>query len=330
MSKKILITGGAGFVGRHFCEYFLNRGDQVFCVDNLIPEGGGRHPRLGWLNLNPLDFNNFHFYQEDCRNFFKGNKDTDFDYVFHLAARIGGRMKIEDSPLFVADDLSIDSEYWQWALLSKPKKTVCFSSSAVYPIKYQQRVDYQLLSEDMVDFKSDIGLPDNTYGWAKLTNEYLAKLAYEKHGLKSVIYRPFSGYGEDQDDNYPFPAICKRVLSQAHSRKVEIWGDGEQLRDFIHISDCVEGVSLTMDKIDNAEALNLCTGVYTSFIDFAKIAAKECGYDIEKIIGLSEKPMGVFARGGDARKLNSFGYTAKIPFAQGVRKAIDYFSHGGK
>jgi len=72
-----------------------------------------------------------------------------------------------------------------------------------------------LLKEDMISFEGDIGMPDMTYGWAKLTNEYLAQLAYQKHGLKSVCYRPFSGYGEDQDDAYPFPSICRRVWPTA-------------------------------------------------------------------------------------------------------------------
>ena len=68
-----------------------------------------------------------------------------------------------------------------------------------------------LLTEDMISFDLELGMPDMSYGWAKLTCEYLARLAYEKHGLKSVCYRPFSGYGEDQDDTYPFPSICKRA-----------------------------------------------------------------------------------------------------------------------
>ncbi len=98
-------------------------------------------------------------------------------------------------------------------VLAKPAKTLCFSSSAAYPIKYQREGDYVLLREDMIGFDDDIGMPDMSYGWAKLTCEYLARLAYEKHGLKSVCYRPFSGYGEDQDDSYPFPSICKRALA---------------------------------------------------------------------------------------------------------------------
>ncbi len=72
--------------------------------------------------------------------------------------------------------------------------------AAIEEAKDLQRQDhYELLKEDMIDFTKSIGMPDMSYGWAKLTCEYLARLAYEKHGLKSIVYRPFSGYGEDQD-----------------------------------------------------------------------------------------------------------------------------------
>ncbi len=68
------------------------------------------------------------------------------DYAFHLAAIVGGRLMIEQNPLAVADDLSIDSEYWQWAVKTRPKKTICFSSSAAYPIKHQTFDQYRHLS----------------------------------------------------------------------------------------------------------------------------------------------------------------------------------------
>jgi GDP-L-fucose synthase len=198
---------------------------------------------------------------------------------------VGGRAMIENRPLAVADDLSIDAEFWQWAEKARPTKTLCFSSSAAYPIKYQERSGYRLLEEDMIAFERDIGMPDMSYGWAKLTCEYLARLAYRKHGLKSVCYRPFSGYGEDQDDTYPFPSIIKRALANRGKERLTVWGSGEQMRDFIHIEDCVDGVLATMDKIDDADAVNLSTGIYTSFKEFARMAAETTGYSPE-VVGL--------------------------------------------
>jgi len=251
-------------------------------------------------------------------------QDPDFDYTIHLAAMVGGREMIERHPLAVAEDLAIDAGYWRWAKETKPAKTICFSSSAAYPIKFQRETGYRLLTEDMIDLGDDIGMPDMSYGWAKLTHEYLAKLAWQNHGLKSVIYRPFSGYGEDQDDAYPFPSICKRVLAHQGAKVLTVWGTGEQMRDFIHINDCVAGVLATMDKIDDARAINLSTGIYTSFKQFAKLAAQLAGYDPE-VVGMSDKPAGVFARGGDTAFQKSLGFRHRLDFKDGIRQALEYY-----
>lgn len=323
--RKILITGGAGFVGRHFVKHFLGCGDEVHVVDSVAPLTGGIDPASGWPMFEPRDFKNFKFLREDCRDFFKRARDTDYDYALHLAAMVGGRAMIETNPIAIANDLSIDAEYWQWAKVVTPAKTLCFSSSAAYPIKYQRVENYILLREEMISFDDDIGMPDMSYGWAKLTCEYLARLAYQKHGLKSVSYRPFSGYGEDQDDSYPFPSICKRALANEGAEVLEVWGSGTQMRDFIHIDDCVAGAVATMDKIDDGDAVNLSTGLYTSFIEFAIMAAELVGYR-PKVRGLSDKPAGVHARGGDTAKQKALGFSYTIDFAAGVRRALDYYS----
>jgi len=319
--RKILITGAAGFVGRHFTKRFLDAGDDVYAVDNVVEYTGGIDPSDGWPLFDPRDYSNFRWFKEDCREFFRRVLDDDFDYCLHLAAMVGGRMMIENKPLVVADDLAIDAAYWQWATQTMPAKTICFSSSAVYPIKYQREGDYQLLCEEMVGFGDDVGMPDMSYGWAKLTHEYLAHLAYEKHGLKSVVYRPFSGYGEDQDDSYPFPSICKRAIANKGASILNVWGTGDQMRDFIHIEDCVDGVLSTMDKVEDGDALNLSTGIYTSFKEFARMTAEICGYSPE-VKGLSDKPAGVFARGGDTSKQEKYGFKSTIDFASGIELAI--------
>ena len=322
--RKILITGGAGFVGRRFCKRFLDAGDEVHCVDPVAADTGGIDPDGGWPLFAPRDYANFPFYKQDCRGWFRERSDDDFDYVVHLAAMVGGRAMIENRPLAVADDLAIDAEYWQWAERVHPAKTLCFSSSAAYPINYQREGDYRLLTEDMIRFDGDLGMPDMSYGWAKLTCEYLARLAYEKHGLKSISYRPFSGYGEDQDDSYPFPSIIKRALAHKGEPVLTVWGTGDQMRDFIYIEDCVDGVFQTMDQIDDGDAVNLSTGIYTSFKQFARLAAEIIGYQPE-VVGLSSQPAGVFARGGDTAKQTAMGFTATTTFDQGIRKALAFF-----
>jgi nucleoside-diphosphate-sugar epimerase len=323
--RKILVTGGAGFVGRHVVRRLLEASDEVHAVDCVAKDTGGIEPARGWPLFEPRDFRNFHFYKEDCRTWFARVTDSDFDYAFHLAAMVGGRLMIENNPLAVADDLAIDASYWQWAKAAHPRKTLCFSSSAAYPISLQRPDHYVLLKEDMISFEDDIGMPDMTYGWAKLTCEYLAQLAYERHGLKSICYRPFSGYGEDQDDAYPFPSICKRAIAHRGAKELTVWGTGTQMRDFIHIEDCVDGILTTMDKIDDGGAVNLSTGIFTSFIEFAQLAADVLGYHPE-VRGLSDKPAGVHARGGDTAKQKQLGFEYKIDFRSGVEAALKYYS----
>ena len=319
--RKILITGGAGFVGRRFCRRFLNMGDEVHCVDPVARDTGGIDPEAGWPLFSPRDYDNFRYHRLDCRDYFRAHPGESFDIVLHLAAMVGGRAMIENRPLAVADDLSIDAEYWQWAERARPARTVCFSSSAAYPITHQREEGYRLLSEDMIRFDDAIGMPDMSYGWAKLTCEYLARLAHDKHGLVSVCYRPFSGYGEDQDLTYPFPSIIRRAIEHAGSPTLTVWGTGDQMRDFIHIEDCVDGVLATMNAIDNGDALNLSTGIFTSFKEFAKLAAEAVGYSPE-VRGMSDKPSGVFARAGDTAKQRAYGFTAETPFPAGIRQAI--------
>ena len=168
INEKNLDNWINGFVGRHFTNYFLNKGYQVLVVDSIAKYTGALSPEK-WKITKPLDFKNFKFEKSDCRKWFNRNNITDFDYVFHLAAMVGGREMIENNPIAVADDLSIDSHFWQWAVKNMPKKVIQFSSSACYPVEFQTKNNYFLLKENMIDFNKHIGTPDLTYGWAKLT-----------------------------------------------------------------------------------------------------------------------------------------------------------------
>lgn len=319
---RALITGGAGFVGRYFCKALLDRGWDVVCVDPVVPRTGGLSPE-DWPFFDPRDFGNFIFEKEDCRTYFKRNVEH-FDYVFHLAAMVGGRLMIDYEPLAVAEDLAIDAMFWRWAEVAKPTKSIYFSSSAAYPIELQRVDSYRLLKEDDIAFESSLGMPDMTYGWAKLTGEYLTRLAYQRYGLKSIVYRPFSGYGEDQDLTYPFPAITKRIVDLNDST-VTVWGSGKQMRDFVHIEDCVDCVLLTMDKIDDGSAVNISSGKFTSFSDLAKLILKRVGKKAE-IVTQSDKPEGVFARGGDTELQKRLGFTPNISLEAGIDRVVAHVS----
>jgi GDP-L-fucose synthase len=273
--ERCLITGGCGFVGRYFSER-LKRKYNVTIVDNM-ESTSAKEPRYSYI-------------KQDVIQYLEKNS-TSFDLVIHLAAVVGGRQVIENEPFKVSKDLIIDAVFFEWVARTKPKKVIYFSSSAVYPIKYQGEVDYKKLREDMVNVREDIGVPDLTYGWAKLTGEFLAKIAHEKYGIDIVCYRPFSGYGEEQHETYPFPSIIERACRREDP--LVVWSNS--VRDFVHIDDVYKFVMDTYDRIHDGSALNIGTGIGTSFVELAKLAAKEVGYE-PAIKVLDDKPKGVYYR----------------------------------
>lgn len=284
---KILITGDAGFVGRHFRRKFESQGHEVVGVD--IVNG------------------------VDARDFFRTD-DTYFDRVIHLAAVVGGRKMIEGSPLALAVDLSIDSEMFGWALRTRPGCVTYFSSSAAYPTHLQGKFSEISLRESDINM-AHIRTPDFTYGWAKLTGEMLATHA-RKEGLTVHVYRPFSGYGEDQALDYPFPSFIARGKRKADP--FEIWGDGNQVRDFIHIEDVVAGAIAGCEA--GVEIANLCSGRATSFNDLAQLVATAVGYT-PAISHLTAEPVGVAYRVGDPTYMKTF-YTPAISLEEGINRAL--------
>lgn len=261
----------------------------------------------------------------DCVPFFEKDRRS-FDVVFHLAAVVEGRMTIEHNPLKVAKDLIIDAALFRWAVETKPGKIVYFSSSAAYPISLQTAEQHVALKEEMLDIgRGVLGVADTSYGWSKLTGEFLSHLAVTKHGLKVAIYRPFSGYGEDQALSYPFPSIVKRVLEN-EGGPIEVWGTGEQSRDFIYIEDCIDAILATYEKIDDASALNLGNGVQLTFRQLIETACRVLGKKAE-IKALIDKPVGVFARYCDASRQASFGVRHKTSLEDGIKLVADFIKN---
>lgn len=318
MMAHALVTGGCGFVGRHLVRRLLAEGLDVVCVDSLVAGTGALHPDL-WQGFGR---SRFVFLQEDCRAFF-ARPPEHFDYVFHLAALVGGRVTLETQALDVAEDLAVDAALWQWASRANPASVVFFSSSAAYPVSLQTAENHRLLSEDMIDFGAAVGVPDLSYGWAKLTGEYLMKLYVERYGRRAIAYRPFSGYGEDQDLAYPFPAICRRLLAERGAAEVFVWGSGRQRRDFIHISDCIEFIWQTKELLPDGASLNLSTGIATSFMELAETVCRQIGWQ-PAVVGRSSRPEGVFYRCGDTALQRSYGLTPSISLETGIMQMLEY------
>ncbi len=327
---KILITGSHGFVGRNFTKRLVEAGHDVLGVDCLLAGSGARTLTLWAQDIRSQKGGRFKEEIVDVRTWFKSNPHERFDLVIHLAAVVGGRATIEGNPLAVAEDLALDSDFWRWVTESKPGHVISFSSSAAYPVSLQsQDMNGFLLSEGDLTFEGSIGTPDLTYGWAKMTSEYLGRLVASNYGIKVASYRPFSGYGADQDGSYPFRAICERAFRRVVDDKGRfyVWGSGEQSRDFVHIRDVVTCVLSTYENITDGSALNISSGKLTSFKALARMACDVAGWNPE-IIGMTDKPEGVFSRGGDTALQLQMGFAPSISLEEGIRECFELLEGG--
>ncbi len=293
--NRVLITGGGGFLGRHFVDWFAHKGWAVDTVDDLSSLGS-EEPSMGTF---------FHMTFQDWLAT-EEVADEQYDLVIHLAAPVGGRIKIEQDPLYNAGSLELDSLMFRWAI-KHTRKLVYPSSSAVYGTSLQATGNARPLAEHMLNLTAGYALPmpDEMYGFTKLAGEVLAWKA-AAYGLSTLCIRPFSGYGEGQSFDYPLPSIAARVA--ARQDPLVVWGTGQQERDLIHVEDLVE---LTVKAVgamapDTYWPLNLGSGVGTSMKEIAQMLAEIEGYD-PLIVFDTRKPEGVMRRIADIDQMRVIG-----------------------
>lgn len=292
---RALVTGSEGFLGRHFAEHLTKNGWLVSGIDVR--------------SQTPMD----------ARDVFR-KWSGPWDLVVHCAAVVNGRQTIERSPMDQVIDFELDAAMFRWCMEVEVKKVIYFSSSAAYPIAFQGGNPYHLKEDDIDLYYPE--LPDALYGWTKLTGEYLAHHAREA-GLDVLVVRPFSGYGEDQDDCYPFPAIIKRAVDREDP--IAVWGSGHQTRDFIHVDDIVRAV-MSLSEEGHQGPINIGTSRATTMLELAKMAAEEVGYEPEFEMKDSE-PSGVMYRVSDSSLLEPI-YTPRISLEEGIKRAVRFFSQG--
>lgn len=303
---RVLVTGGAGFLGRHFVHHHLSEGDQVVSVDDMSAQDPTEVPG------DVMDVTEIWDVIEWMRD-----NDEGFDLAYHFAAPVGGRMKIENDPLFNAHSLAIDSEFFRWAH-KHAEKVVYPSSSAVYGVALQCEEGIAL-HEGQFDPQEFVWqAPDEMYGFTKLTGEVLAWKAAQ-YGLNTLCIRPFSGYGEGQSFDYPVPSIAARALRREDP--LVIWGSGRQSRDFIHVDDLVKGTLARLQyPIRRYDSLNLGTGQPITFKTVAEICAQEVGY--APLIKTDEsKPQGVTRRYANIERMSIY-YQPEINLRRGLQRVL--------
>jgi len=258
-TSKFLVTGGAGFLGSHMCDLLLAKEVRVVCVDNL---SNGKLANISHLKNNK----NFKFYRGDVNDskqitpIFQKERP---DYVMHYAAIVGVK-RTSENPLEVFKDIEGIKNIAELSRVHKVKKILFTSSSEVYG----EPVRLPIAEDDTFNSKWP-------YGLVKILGEQYFKAYYEKHGIPVTIVRFFNVYGPRQDfgdSGFVVSVFLKNALA---GKPLEIYGDGNQTRDFVYVDD---NVRLTLkaflsDKV-NCRPMNIGSGKSISILELAKLVKK--------------------------------------------------------
>jgi len=314
-TRRVLVTGGASFIGSHLVDALVARGAQVRVVDNLssgLLENIKEH----------IDKGRIEFRHEDLLAPDVARRAADgMQVVFHLAADHGGRGYIDTHPVECSTNMILDGLVFRSCHQAGVEKVVFASSGCVYPTSKQMDPSEEVyLREDMVKPPYEA---DDLYGWAKLMAELTLKAYYQQYGMKAAICRYFTVYGPRCGENHAVMAMIARAFLRQDP--FEVWGTGEQIRNWTYIDDIVEGTILAAEKIDDATAVNLGTKERIRVIDCAREVIRLARYDA-KIQTLPDKPTGPLNRVADTSlTIKLLGRQPQVPFKEGLCRTFEWY-----
>ena len=311
--KKVLVTGGAGFIGSHLVKKLLDMGCDVSVADNF---SRGRRE-----NIEPF-LDKIHLYQVDLtklENCVMAAKDI--DYVFHLAASVGGihyikRENVEGS----TPSILMNTNMLEASVKNDVERFLFASSACVYREK----------SLELNEFKEEDAFPANpptTYGWAKVMGEIQCKSYHFDYGLKTSSLRIFNCYGENENLDprwsHVIPSLIRKAIFYP-KEEFKLFGDGKQERAFLYVEDCVEGFLLAMEKITDGEAINLGSEEVISIGKLAEKIVKLSRKDINVESDLSG-PQGTHRYCANTEKMKkALGWSPKIPLEEGLERIFKW------
>jgi nucleoside-diphosphate-sugar epimerase len=303
MRKRVLVTGGAGFIGSHLVPELLKRGYAVVALDNLC---SGNMENLRGV----LDSPDFTFILGDIRDSevlkkaFRGVSG-----VVDLAALIDVVASVTDptstNDVNVAGTLNVLQE----AANCKVDRFVFASSTAVYG----DAKALPITEETMLD-------PLSPYAASKAAGEAYCRAFMHSYGLSTVILRFFNVYGP-RNEKSPYSGVITKFLRQAiKGATLNIFGDGEQTRDFIHVSDIVEALILALET-DNAsgDTFNVCTGVPTSINKLVASLKFVTGLNLRVVNSSARLGEIRFSYGDPSKAKNSLQFKAKVSLQDGLK-----------
>ena len=313
--QRVLVTGGASFIGSHLVDALLERGATVRVVDDL--SSGTLDNIQGHLEAGRLEF-----IKADLREPGVARRAVEgVNLVFHLAADHGGRGYVDLHQAGPASNLFLDGLVFWESQRAGVEKVVFASSGCVYPNFLQSDPQQEVyLTEDQVIPPYDA---DNMYGWAKLMAELTLKAYHREHGLKAASCRYFTVYGPRGVENHAVIAlIAKAFIGQ---NPFEVWGDGNQVRNWTYIGDIVRGTIMAAEVIEDGTAVNLGTMERVRVMDAVEMVMEYTGHRAE-ILLQPQMPTGPLNRVADntlAKRL--LGWEPQVPFREGLRRTVDWY-----
>jgi UDP-glucuronate 4-epimerase len=315
--KKVLVTGGAGFIGSNVAEYLLCRGDDVVIVDEI---NDYYDPRIKMANLDLLRS------LAGCEkrlSIYKGDIcDVEFmemvfekerpEWVCHMAARAGVRPSIADPFVYIHSNIRGTTQLMELSHRYGVHNFVFASSSSVYGGS----------SSTYFSEEESVDNPVSPYAASKKACELLAYTYHHLYKLNVSALRFFTVYGpRGRPDMAPFKFI-DRV---SRGMEIQQFGDGSSSRDYTYISDIVDGIVRTIDRPHKYEVFNLGKGNGTSLKEFIGLVQKHVGKDAN-IRVMPDQPGDVPYTCADVTKAyRLLGYKAKVPFEEGIKRTVAWY-----
>ncbi len=302
-SERVVITGGAGFLGRFVVEELRRRGAKEIFV-----------PRSKEYDLVDMGAVKALY------------RDTQPTLVLHLAAKVGGIGANRDNPgKFFYDNLMMGVQLIEVGRQVGLKKLVALGTICAYP----KFCPVPFKEEDLWN-----GYPEETnapYGIAKKALLVQSEAYRQQYGMSSVVLFPVNLYGPndnfDLHTSHVIPALIRKCVEarERGEKKIVVWGTGAPSREFLHARDAAEGIVAAAEKYDKSEAVNLGAGFEIRIRDLVALVARLCRFEGE-IVWDPTKPDGQPRRMLDTSKaLREFGWKARIPFEEGLRETIAWF-----
>lgn len=306
--KRVLVTGGAGFLGRSVVEELKRRGCRHIDV-----------PRRKQYDLRRLN---------DIRRLYKKCRP---DIVIHLAAVVGGIGANRANPgKFFFDNLIMGIQVMDQARLFGVKKFIAVGTICAYP-KFTK-----------VPFKENdlwLGYPEETnapYGLAKKMLLVQSQAYRQQYGLNAIYLLPVNLYGPRdnfaEDSSHVIPALIRKCLEAKRDKKdsITVWGTGKPTREFLYVEDAARGIVMAAEKYNKPEPVNIGAGFEISIKELVKLIARLAGFK-GKILWDRTKPDGQPRRCLDiSRAKKEFGFQAKTSFESGLKETIAWYSRQSK